>query len=153
MSYALQRRLIETAYKVGMPPGSKIQWGNSPFQAPAGGYTRITILGGTTGRLIGIGRDSGYRYVGVIDVSIFVPRDQGESGLYAVADQVHDALAYQSLSEGGTRILTESAPLVVLGPAGDWHQGSVSIDFTRDSYVLVPVWDFSTDFSPDFAIA
>lgn len=133
MSYQLERKLIETRFKAGMPEGSPIQYGNLPFQPDATGFFRISLLGGGASGLLALTGGAQQRSSGVIDVGIFVPRDTGTDELRTLADQVHTALAHQDLSEGAVRIVTFGSRFVDLGPAGEWHQASVEVRYQRDS--------------------
>ena len=133
MSFALERQLIETRYQAAMPVNDPIQYGNTPFQPPATGFTRLTVLSGGPAGLLSITGGSQRRYGGTIDVGIFVPRDAGTAGLRAKADHVEAALAHQSLTSGAVRIITFGAEFSEIGPAGDWYQGNITVRFQRDS--------------------
>jgi hypothetical protein len=133
MSFALERKLIETAYEVGMPSGSAIAYENVPFTPPAEGFTRISIIGGGEGRFLGLTASDQQRFPGVIDVAIFVRPDVGTGSPRAIADQIAIALANRTLSQGFTTIRTFGAQLDVIGRAGDWHQSNVTIRYERDS--------------------
>lgn len=133
MSFALERKLIETCFKAGMPADAPIQYGNTAFQPPATGFYRMSIIGGGKSGLMALTGGSQRRHAGrVIDVSIFVPKDGGTAVLRERADFVEAALAHQSLSEGACRIVIGGATLQEIGPAGDWYQGNVTVTFTRD---------------------
>lgn len=132
MSYDLERKIIEQAYKDEMPIGAAVQYGNTAFQAPSNGFTRINVISGGASRLLEVGSTGNRRYVGVIDVSIFVVTDAGTSGLRVIARQVEDALAHRAFYESGTRIVTFGSEFTVLGKSGDWYQGNVSIRYERD---------------------
>ncbi len=132
MSYDLERRLIETRFKAGMPVNAPIQYGNTDFAPPSTGFIRITVLSGGGSGLLAITGGSQRRYSGVIDVALFVPHNDGTKNLRARADEVEVALAHQSLVEGSTRIITFGADFVEVGKAGDWYQGNVTIKFQRD---------------------
>lgn len=134
MSFELERKLIESAFKAGMPNGDPIQYSNTPLQPPAQGFTRITVKGGGGASLLGIGSITQRRSGGIVDVAIFVPRDAGTAGLRQKADQVEDCLAYQSFTEGNVRVVTFGAEFVDLGPMGDWHQGNVTLRYERETY-------------------
>ena len=133
MSFVLERKLIESAYKSGMPTGSAIQYENVPFAAPTDGYTRISVMSGGEGKRTGITATDQQRFAGIVDVSIFVKPDSGTAGLRTIADQVAAALAYKSLTEGFTRIVTFGSSLQIIGRAGDWYQGNVTIRYERDT--------------------
>lgn len=132
MSYDIERQRIEQAYLDEMPVGAAVQWGNRPFQPPASGFTRISIISGGGSRPLGIGDNNLRRYSGVIDVAIFVPADAGTAGVREVARQVDEALAQRSFTTGTARIITFGADLTLIGRSGDWFQGNVSIQFQRD---------------------
>lgn len=133
MSYELERKLIETRFKAVMPVDQPIQYGNTAFQPPAGGFVRLTVLSGGGSGLMAVTGGSQRRYGGTVDVAIFVPRDGGTKALREKADQVETALAHQSLTEGTTRIITFGSDLTEVGKAGDWYQGNVTVRFQRDS--------------------
>jgi hypothetical protein len=134
MSFALERKLIETAYAAAMPAGSAIQFENTPFAAPAAGYTRISVMSGGEGRPIDITAAANRsRTPGVIDVSIFVPPDSGTAAVRAIADQVAAAIAHKTLTEGTTRIITFGPRLDLIGRAGDWFQANVTVRYERDT--------------------
>lgn len=133
MSFELERKLIESAYQAGMPSGSSIQFGNAPFVAPSGSYTRLSVMSGGEGRLKEFTGTTSQRFPGVIDVAIFIAPDQGTGPARAIADQVAAALANQTLSEGGTTIRTYGARLDLIGRAGDWYQANVTIRYERDT--------------------
>ena len=65
MSYELERKLIETQFKAGMPAESPIQYGNTDFKPPAGGFARITIISGGGSGLLALTGGSQRRYAGV----------------------------------------------------------------------------------------
>jgi hypothetical protein len=133
MSYELARRILETAFLEEMPVGSAIQFGNTTFQAPAGGFTRINIIEGGGSSLLSIGGTRARRYAGIIDVAIFVPRDVGTAGLRTVAARVEDALANRAFEESSTTITTFGAGFTDIGASGDWHQGNVTVNYQRDT--------------------
>jgi hypothetical protein len=133
MSFALERKLIETAYGASMPLGSAIAYENVPFTPPAEGFTRISVMSGGEGRFIGLTATDQQRFPGVIDVAIFVRPDVGTGTARAIADQVAAALANRTLSQGFTSIRTFGARMDVIGRAGDWHQSNVTIRYERDT--------------------
>lgn len=134
MSYEIERQLIEDLFKTGMGPGSAIQFGNTPFNPPKEGYTRISILGGTSG-LLGVGNIQQRRYPGVIDVTVFVPTDSGNKLTREIADKVDAALAHKDVRQGSTRIVTYGIQFTPIGKLGDWHQSNITVNFHRDEQV------------------
>lgn len=155
MSFQLERKLIETAFKGGMPAGSVISFNNVPFTGATDSWTRISVLSGGEGRRIEITPASPVRTHGLIDVGIFTKPDVGTAQARVIADYVATALAYKSFSERLTRITTFGARLDLIGRSGDWFQANVTIRFENDTSVTTPspVGDFSgDDFSDsDFA--
>lgn len=133
MSFDLERKLIETAFKSGMPAGSVIAFDNVPSPTTAQNWTRVSVLSGGEGRRTEITSSSPVRTPGVIDVAIFTKPDSGTSPARVIADQVDAALAHKSLTEGSTRITTFGSRLDFIGRSGDWFQSNVTIRYERDT--------------------
>lgn len=133
MSFALERKLIEGAYRAGMPTGSVIEFENVPLASTGTAYTRLSVMSGGEGKRLGVTATTQKRVPGAIDVAIFTQHDIGTASLRAIADLVTIALADKTLTEGQTRITTFGARLDIIGRSGDWFQGNVTIRYERDS--------------------
>lgn len=134
MSFALERQLIETAYKSGMATGALIQFENVPFTPPTtGNYTRISILSGGEGRRVEVTASANERVPGVIDVAIFIPPDTGTATIRTLADSVSSVLANKTFTSGTTVVRTYGSRLDLIGRAGSWYQANVTIRYVRDT--------------------
>lgn len=134
MSFALERQLIETAYKNGMAVDSVIQFENVSFQAPtSGNYTRISVLSGGEGRRVEVTASANERVPGVIDVAIFVLPDTGTATIRALGDTIAGVLANKTFASGTTVVRTYGSRLDLIGRAGSWYQANVTIRYERDT--------------------
>ena len=134
MSFDLERKLIEGTFKASMPAGSEIEFDNDvPFRPTGDSYTRLAVMSGGEGRRMELTASNKHRFPGVIDVAIFIKPEVGTADMRTISDQVANALANQSLTEGTTRITTYGARLDVIGRVGDWFQGNITIRYERDT--------------------
>jgi len=139
MSFATTYDTILTRFKAQMDslrPLVPIAWPNMPFDpkddyddATHQGWARIAIQGGEQ-QQASIGGTPRWRQVGIVQVQVFTPTEQGANTALAIADDV--ATALRGITVSG--VILRAASVSPVGRIGDsaWFQVNVNVPFRYD---------------------
>jgi hypothetical protein len=140
MSFATTYTTILTRFKAQMDslrPLVPIAWPNMPFDpkddfddATHQGWARITIRGGEQQQAsIGGTSNRRWRQVGVIQVQVFTPTEQGAATALGIADDVATALRGVTVSG----VVLKAASVIPIGRDGvDFFQVNINVPFRYD---------------------
>lgn len=132
MSFSDERRAIETRLADNFS-ALPIWYENQKFDIPAGTpWVKITILNGA-GRQASINSSPLQRYVGVIQIDVFVKQDSGTATARTHADTIEAIFRNAQFSAGSSGTITCRTPSITPVPDQDeWYQLSVSVSYHRD---------------------
>lgn len=68
-------------------PALPVAWPNVSFPKPAGGYLRVTHIPNASRRLF-LSSNAPHQRLGLLQVDVFVPKNQGASGATEIAGEV-----------------------------------------------------------------
>ena len=134
-SYAEEFEALAEHFRANFPgvPGSlPIAWENVRLvpDNPPTGYVHFAILNGAASQqTIGAPGSNVVRHVGIINVNVFVPVDQGKPPALRLADEI--AAILRSVSVEG--IIVREPAIRSLGADGPYFQVNISAGFQRDS--------------------
>ncbi len=104
-----------------------VAWENSAFEPTVGeSYLRETLLPAETALYT---FDSQTENVGIYQVDVFTPINDGKGAAIALADDIADAFENQTLIYGTTTVYTRSASRAVATRERNWHILPVSIAY------------------------
>jgi len=133
MSWADERRAIETLFGTAWGTTTPVQYDNVEFRQPTTAWARFTILDGQ-GQQISLGSTAYHRWAGVVVVSIFVPAQTGTATARGYADTAAEALRRVVTSYGSSGTIEFGTPYMerVGGETEtDWFQINVTCPFRR----------------------
>jgi hypothetical protein len=141
MSFATAYDTILTRFKAQIDtsrPLVPIAWPNMPFDpkddfddATHQGWARIIVQGGEQVQASINGSSNRlWRQVGLIQVQVFVPSNQGAVLVLGIADDVASALRGVTVSG----VVFRAASVIPVGRGGDevWYQVNVNVPFRYD---------------------
>jgi hypothetical protein len=117
---------VETAVRTAWAQDATIAWPNVPFTPPDHAkWLRVDWVWG--GGFIETKGASGYNtIVGVLQLTVFVPKDTGEGPLWTLVDTMRDAVNRKSL--GDVRFAAPSGPVFTTEPK--WRGAVITAPFT-----------------------
>jgi hypothetical protein len=126
MSYAQERTDIESRLSSNWST-TAIKWDNVAYiPTPGTAWIRCTILPGEV-EALSFGRDTTKEFMGLIDISIFTPKETGSVLARTYADTLSalfDMVAFGTID-------CDEASVQNLGVDGDWYQLNITIPFSR----------------------
>lgn len=134
-SYAEEFDALAAHFQANFPgvPGSlPIAWENVKLvpDNPPTGYVHFAILNGAASQQsIGAPGSNVVRHVGVVNVNVFMPVDQGKTPALRLADEI--AAILRTVAVEG--IIVREPAIRSLGDDGRYIQVNVSAGFQRDS--------------------
>lgn len=136
MSFEDERNAIESRFAANFTAlaANRIKWENATFKEPNNGsWVALTILSGDA-QQIDLGSPNAlHRYVGIIQIDVFVPPDTGTAGARALADDIEPIFRNVQFSAGTSGTITTRAPSYrPIGLDGGWFHGVVSMAYYRD---------------------
>ena len=110
-----------------------IKYENVPFNQPVTGWVAFTIIP-VGGDRITIGTTvKRYRYIGNLQIDIFVPEDTGSAVCRAHADTIESIFRDQQFSAGVSGTITCRTPAYITGGVGGgYYRGILNIPYQRD---------------------
>lgn len=132
MSFDDERAAIETRFSDNFTD-LPIKFENASFTEPMGTpWVALTILGGI-GKQASLNTNPLNRYVGIIQIAIFVAPDTGTATARDHADAIEAIFRNVQFSSGSSGTITTRTPfLSTVGVEGGWHQMVVSVLYQRD---------------------
>jgi len=102
-------------------PALQVAWPNVSFQKPAGGYLRVTHIPNASRRVF-LASNAPHQRLGLLQVDVFVPKNQGASGATEIAGQVAQHFpADLPLRADGLTLRVAKAPDIGPALADDTH--------------------------------
>ncbi len=110
-----------------------IKYENVPFPQPVTGWVDIIIISAGGGR-ISVGTTvKRHRYVGNVQINIYVPEDTGTAACRAHADTIDAIFRDQQFSDANSGTITCRTPAYVPGDVvNGFYFGILSIPYQRD---------------------
>ena len=134
MSWADERRAIESLFATGWGSTTPVQYDNAPFRQPTTAWVRFTILDGE-GQQISLGSTAVHRWHGLIKVNIFTPAAGGTATARGYADTVAEIFRRVRTSYGNSGTIEFGTPTLERVGGEDetaWHHMVVTTPFRRD---------------------
>ncbi len=104
-----------------LSPALPVAWPNVSFAKPAGGYLRVTHIPNTSRRLF-LASNAPHQRLGLVQVDVFVPKNQGASGATEIAGQVAQHFpADLPMRADGLTVRVTKAPDIGPALADDTH--------------------------------
>ncbi len=132
MSFADERLAIERRFAANYV-GTVVKYENVPFVQPSTAWVSLHLLSGE-GRQVSVGAArSLHRYVGVVQVDIYIPEDGGTAQSRTIADTVEAIFRGQQISAGSSGTIIFRTPFYVPhGIEAGWYRATVSTTYQRD---------------------
>lgn len=110
-----------------------IKYENVPFKQPATAWVAITVIP-AGGERISIGTTvKRHRYVGNLQIDIFVPEDTGTSAARGYADTIDIIFRDQQFSAGVSGTITCRTPTYISGGVQDgYYRAILNVAYYRD---------------------
>ena len=131
-AFADERRAFEARMAANFT-ALPIMYENVVFNQPTTGWVSFMILP-TGGDRISIGTTvKNYRYLGTLQIDIYVPEDTGSDACRAHADTIESIFRDQQFSAGDSGTITCRTPAFITGGVTNGYlRGIVSIPWQRD---------------------
>jgi hypothetical protein len=125
MGFESERAAIEG--KMSEFTTAPIAYDNAPFEADNNEpWVRLTILNGASSYRT-LNGDT--KHNGLIDISVFVPKNEGSKEARTIIDELDTLFRLQSLDSGSIKVAAGS--VTTLGVTGAWKQYNISFPFRR----------------------
>lgn len=113
-----------------------IQYEGQPFVQPTTPWISLSILSGA-GRQASLGSSQPlHRFVGVIQIDVFVPENTGTNTARQYADTLSTIFRRAQFSYGSSGVITCETPSVQPGPPeAGWNRLIVSTPYRRDVHL------------------
>ena len=108
---------------LSLSPAMPVAWPNAAFNPPPAGYLRVSHIPNINRRLF-IGSDGPHQRLGLLQISVFVPLNEGASKATEIADAVAAHFPPDlRMRSGGVTVRVERAPEIAQGMPDDtyWH--------------------------------
>ncbi len=127
-----ERRAFEARFAANFT-ALPIKYENIPFDQPVTGWVAITVIPAGGGRS-SIGTTvKRHRYVGNLQIDIFVPEDTGTSAARSHADTIDTIFRDQQFSAGVSGTITCNTPVYVTGGVEDgFYRAILTTPYHRD---------------------
>lgn len=132
MSFEGERQAFETRLAANFS-ATPIQFENVPFSPPRdAAWISLMILSGE-GRQASLGPGALNRFLGVAEIHIYVPEDQGTKVARQHADTLEAIFREQQFSASGSGKITVRTPWYqTRGVEEGWHHSLLMIPYQRD---------------------
>ena len=132
MSFADERLAIERQFANNYA-GTVVKYENVPFVQPNSAWVSLHLLSGEGNQVsVGTAR-SLHRYVGVVQVDIYIPEDGGTAQSRTIADVVEAIFRGKQIAAGSSGTITFRTPFYVShGIENGWYRATVSTTYQRD---------------------
>jgi hypothetical protein len=118
---SIETALFERVASLSLSPVLPVAWPNVPFTKPDNGYLRVNHIPNTSQRLF-IGSSDPHRAMGILQLDVFKPKNEGPSFALAAASAVAEWFGTDlKMRHGEVTVRVTKEPDIVAAMPDDTH--------------------------------